>query len=157
MVKGCGAGSLGKSSRRCSVICVRFQSSVETNKSTADTRRTEQPRGVSRTPCNRLGRDMLEDPSSALYLRLKVLESGDPARSSTPTYKKCWCCGSVFCVLWGRPPEQHPLPEGRKQGWWRSSAPDVNVLTVSWTVSRSLRQTHHNHEQAPSVSGGGLS
>ena len=58
-----GAGSLGKSSRVCSVLCVRFRSSVETNKATADTRPTEP---LHETPCDRLGRDILKDPGSVL-------------------------------------------------------------------------------------------
>ena len=99
-------GSLGKSSRVCSVLCVRFRSRVETNKATADTRCTEPRHGVSSTTCDRLGRDMLEALDSALCRRLKGLGSEDQARSPTPTYKNCWCCGSVFhvfCVLCGRP------------------------------------------------------
>ena len=110
-----GAGSLGRSSRVCSVLCVRFRSSVETKKATADSRCTEPPHGASSTPCDRLSRAMLEDPGFALYRRLKGLGSGGPARSPTPTYKKCWCCGSVFHVLCGRPPGQHagraPFPK----------------------------------------------
>ena len=102
-----GNGSLGKSSRVCSVLCVRFRSSVETNTATADTRCTKPRHGVTSTPCDRLVRDMLEALGSALYRRLKGLGSLDPARSPTITYKKCWYCGSVFCVLCGRPPGQH--------------------------------------------------
>ena len=151
-----GAGSLGKSSRVCSVLCVRFRSNVETNKATADTRCTEPPHGALSTICDRLGRDMLETPGSALYRRLKGLGSGDPARSPTPTYKKCWCCGFVFCVS-GQHAWPRPLSEGREQGWWRVSASDVDVLTVSWTVSRRLRQARYHHEQAPSMSGASCS
>ena len=102
-----GAGSLGRSSRVCSVLCVRFRSSVETNKATADTRFTEPHHCVSSMPCDRLSIDMLEALGSALSRQLKGLGSGDPARAPTPIYKKCWCCGSVFCVLCGRPPGQH--------------------------------------------------
>ena len=65
-----GAGSLGRSSRVCSVLCIRFRSSVETNKATADTRCTEPHHGASSTPCDRLGRDMLEALGSALYLKV---------------------------------------------------------------------------------------
>ena len=83
-----GAGSLGKSSRVCSVLCVRFRSSVETNKATADTRCTEPPHGASSAPYDRLGRDMLEDPGFALYRRLKGIGNGGPARFPTPIYKK---------------------------------------------------------------------
>ena len=84
-----GAGSLGKSSRVCSVLCVRFRSSFETNKATADKRCTKPRQGVSSMLCDRLGRDMLEALGFALYRRLKRLGSGDQARSPTPTYKKC--------------------------------------------------------------------
>ena len=134
-----GAGSLGKSSRVCSVLCVRFRSSVETNKATADTRCTEPPHGASSTPCDRLGRDMLEDLGSALYRRLKKLGSGGQARSPTPTYKKMlvlWL--RLPCVVWAsaraaRWPRH--LPEAREQGRWRGSARDVDVLSRLVVVS----------------------
>ena len=121
LVKGCvGAGSLGKSSRVSIVLCVRFRSSIEKNKATADTRYTEPPHGVSSsTPCDRLSRDMLEDPGSALYRRLKGLGRGDPARSPTPTYKNVDLVApsSVCCV--GVLPGSTlaaPPPRGKRPG-----------------------------------------
>ena len=144
LVKSCvGAGSLGESSRVCSVLCVRFRSSVETSKPTADTRCTEPHHGASSTPCDRLGMDMLEALGSALYRRLKELGSGDPARS--PTYKKMlvlWL--RLPCVVWAsacaaRCPR--PLPEGREQGRWRGSAPGVDVLSCLVVASARCATT----------------
>ena len=152
-----GTGSLGKSNRVCSVLCVRFRSSVETNKATADTRCTEPRHGISSTPCDRLSMDMLEALGSSLCSRLKGLGSVDPARSPTPTYKKMlvlWL--RLLCIVWASARAarwQRLLPEGREQGWWRGSVLDLDALAASWTASRRLRQARHHHEPAPSVSG----
>ena len=72
--------------------------------------------GVSSTPCDRLGRDMLEDPGSVLYHRLKGLGSGGLLLPLTKNV------GVVICVLCERLPGQHagrapsPREESRDGG-----------------------------------------
>ena len=121
-----GAGSLGRSSMVYSVLCVRFRSSVETNKATADTRCTEPPHGSSSTPCDRLGR-----AGSALY-RIREWRSGEVSHSHL---QKCWCCGSVFHVLCERPPGQHAgrAPSPKEES--RVGGGALLLTSTSWVLS----------------------
>ena len=147
LVKGCVGGwqpgQMPGASRlaACSILCMKFRSSVETNKATADTLCTESPHGASSMPCDRLGRDMLEDPGSALYrwlLAIRIREWRSGEISHLQKMLVLWL--RLLCVVWVFAREACwpcPLPEGREQGWWRGSALDVNVLAVS----RRLHQT----------------
>ena len=148
----------------CVVPYVRFHS-VDTNKATTDTQCTEPHHGISGTPCDRLGRNMLEALGSALYRQLKGLGSGDLTRSPTPTYKKRFCFGSIFCVLCGRPPRQHagraPFPRKKSRvgggallptSWLRlvvsarrattTSRPPAWVAYQKYKVKRVMRTLH---------------
>ena len=98
------------------------------------------------------GQGYVEDPGSVLYSRLKGLGSGGSARFSISTYKKCWCCGSVFYVLCGRPPGQHaghaPFPKEESRVGGGALLPTSTSWVVVVVSARRATTTSR-----PSVSG----